>query len=205
MKEFDDLWDVATRLNGPEGCAWDRRQTFTSLQPHVLEEAHEVVEAIDRENDKEIIEELGDLLYTVLFYAKLAEKEQKFTLEEILETVREKLVRRHPHVFDSLKVQSEEEISENWEKIKREKEGKKKKEFLKELPALAKAQKMVKIFDSTGYAPLPSFSKASEKEIANRLLEVVRVAEKSKVDSEGVLRRLLIEHQKSFQKWEALL
>jgi len=205
MKSFDDLWEVATRLNGPEGCSWDRKQTFESLQPCVLEEAHEVVEAVDRGNDKEIVEELGDLLYTVLFYAKLGEREGKFTLEEILETVREKLIRRHPHVFEELKDQTEQEALLNWEKIKREKEGKKKVEFLKELPALAKAQKMIRTFNRMGFALPESNSGVSEDEIANRLLEVVQLAEKSKVDCEGSLRRLLLDHQNAFQKWESLL
>ena len=66
MKQFDELWDVATRLNSSEGCPWDLKQTFISLQPYVLEEAHEVVEAVDRGINEEIVEELGDLLYTVL-------------------------------------------------------------------------------------------------------------------------------------------
>src|SRR3989339_1148864 len=130
MKQFDELWDVATRLNSSEGCPWDLKQTFISLQPYVLEEAHEVVEAVDRGMDKEIVEELGDLLYTVLFYAKVAEKEGRFSIEEILKTVKEKLIRRHPHVFENLKVETEEEVVRNWEKIKKETEGKVKKEFL---------------------------------------------------------------------------
>ncbi len=205
MKEFDDLLDIATYLNGPSGCPWDHKQTFNSLQPYVLEEAHEVVEAVDRGNDKEIIEELGDLLYTVIFYAKIAEKDKRFSIQEILDGINQKLIRRHPHVFEDLKVNSEEEVVENWERIKKEKEGKRKKEFLKELPALAKAQKMISIFSRSGFASLDSIPVLSEEEIAGRLLEIVRIAEKSKVDSEGVLRRILLMHQKAFQKWESLL
>ncbi len=205
MKQFDELWDVATRLNSSEGCPWDLKQTFISLQPYVLEEAHEVVEAVDRGMDKEIVEELGDLLYTVLFYAKVAEKEGRFSIEEILKTVKEKLIRRHPHVFENLKVETEEEVVRNWEKIKKETEGKVKKEFLKELPALSKAQKMVKIFDRSGYQKLSDLSEITEEEIGSQLLEIVQRAEKSHIDSEGALRRLLLKHQNAFQKWEALL
>lgn len=205
MKEFDELWDVATRLNGPEGCPWDRKQTFISLQPYVLEEAHEVVEAVDRNNDKEIIEELGDLLYTVLFYAKVAEKEGRFSIKEILKTVREKLIRRHPHVYDSLKIESSEDVVNNWDQIKKNVEGKRKQEFLKELPALAKAQKMVKVFKKAGFSTLDSIPEAFEEEIAIKLFCIVEMAEKSHVDSEGALRRLLLKYQNAFQKWESLL
>ena len=92
MQAFDDLLKVAQVLNGPTGCPWDLKQTFFSLQPYVLEEAHEVVEAVDSQNDKEIVEELGDLLYTVIFYAKIAEKEFRFSMEEIVKCVTDKLI-----------------------------------------------------------------------------------------------------------------
>ena len=184
---------------------WDLKQTFRSLQPYVLEEAHEVVEAVDRGVDGEIVEELGDLLYTVLFYAKVAEKEKRFSIADILNTVKEKLIRRHPHVFESSEAVSEEEVVKNWDLIKKEKEGKKKKEFLKELPALAKAQKMVRTFQNSGFLPEGPTSNSIEEEIGARLLKVVEEAEKSRVDSEGALRRVLLEQQKAFQKWESLL
>jgi uncharacterized protein YabN with tetrapyrrole methylase and pyrophosphatase domain len=93
----------------------------------------------------------------------------------------------------------------NWEKIKKEKEGKDKKEFLKELPALAKAQKMLEIFHRSGFSPEDLASKSKEEEIGILLLEVVKEAKKSHVDSEGALRRVLLEHQKAFQKWESML
>ncbi len=205
MKEFDELWEVATRLNAPGGCPWDVKQTLKSLQPYVIEEAHEVVEAVDRGSDEEIVEELGDLLYTVLFYAKVAEKEGKFSMGDILNTVKEKLIRRHPHVFESSEETSEDEVVKNWEKIKKEKEGKEKKEFLKELPALAKAQKMLEIFHRSGFLSEDLVPNSIEEEIGLRLLEVVKEAKKSQVDSEGALRRVLLEHQKAFQKWESLL
>ncbi len=205
MKQFDELWDVATKLNAPDGCPWDLKQTFKSLQPYVLEEAHEVVEAVDRGKDHEIVEELGDLLYTVLFYAKVAEKEKRFSVGDILDTVKEKLIRRHPHVFAASGETSEEEVVKKWEEIKKEKEGKTKKEFLKDLPALTKAQKMIHTFKRSGFAPQELSIDSIEKEIGVRLLEVVKDAEKVGVDSEGALRRVLLEYQKAFQKWESVL
>ncbi len=204
MRQFDELWEVATRLNGPQGCPWDLKQTFLSLQPYVLEEAHEVVEAVDRGKEKEIVEELGDLLFTVLFYAQVAQREGKFSIEEILQTVKEKLIRRHPHVFGELLVESEEDVIRNWDQIKKEQEGKKKREFLKDLPSLAKAQKMVKIFQRSRFSDLDAVSTASEENIAASLWSIVEAAEKSGIDSEGALRRLLLKKQETFQEWEAL-
>ena len=88
MKEFKDLMEVADLLNSEKGCPWDLEQTFETLLPYVLEEAHEVLEAVDEGKDEDIIEELGDLFYTVVFYAKVAEREKRFTLKEILDTLR---------------------------------------------------------------------------------------------------------------------
>ena len=105
MKAFDELLDVARTLNGEKGCPWDIKQTFFSLQPYVIEEAHELVEAVDRGDDQEIVEELGDLLYTVVFYAKVAEREKRFTMEDILNCEKEKLIRRHPHVFGEVEAE----------------------------------------------------------------------------------------------------
>ena len=99
MEAFDKLLDVAKTLNGPDGCPWDHTQTFESLKKYVLEEAHEVMEAVDEKDNAHLIEELGDLLYTVVFYAMIAEKESLFTIDEIINHVKDKLVRRHPHVF----------------------------------------------------------------------------------------------------------
>ena len=83
MKNFDELLEVASILHGEKGCAWDQKQTFQSLQQYVLEEAHEVLEAVDHDDDRKIVEELGDLLYTIVFYAKVAQRTQRFTMEEI--------------------------------------------------------------------------------------------------------------------------
>ena len=123
MKAFDALLHVAEKLLGPQGCPWDQKQTFQSLQPYVLEEAHEVIEAVDLDDDRKIVEELGDLLYTVVFYGKLAEKTGRFSLEDIVSTIKEKLVRRHPHIFGDVKVDSVDEIVSNWEKIKAQEKG----------------------------------------------------------------------------------
>ncbi len=120
MQQFDALVAVAERLLGPEGCPWDHKQTFESLKAYILEESQEVVEAVDSGVAKDMAEELGDLLYVILFYAKLGERDQRFSLADILDTVREKLVRRHPHVFGDVKAETLEEIEANWKRIKQE-------------------------------------------------------------------------------------
>src|ERR1700720_2855460 len=120
MEQFDELLHVAEKLLSPEGCPWDLKQTFQSLQPYVLEEAHEVIEAVDLDDDQKIVEELGDLLYTIIFYGKLAEKTRRFSMEQIVSTVKEKLIRRHPHVFGDVNVENVDEVVSNWEKIKKQ-------------------------------------------------------------------------------------
>ncbi len=207
MKEFDDLVEVAQTLLGPKGCLWDHKQTFFSLQAYVLEEAYEVIEAVDGQKDVEIIEELGDLLYTVLFYAKIAEKEGRFSIKDVLVSVKEKLVRRHPHVFGSLSLQTEEEIIHRWEEIKKMEEGKRERTSAlqgipEQLPLLAKAQKMLKIFVKTRFMNLSSKEKKEEKEIADTLWALVCVAEKSGVDIESLCRRSLSDKKKEYCVWE---
>jgi MazG family protein len=195
MKQFDSLLEVADRLLSPEGCPWDLEQTFLTLQPYVIEEAHEVIEAVDADDDKKIIEELGDLLYTIVFYAKLAEKEKRFSIKEIITAVEDKLIRRHPHVFGDIEVGGAEEVAQNWEKIKKEekKEEKKKglwEEFPPTLPLLVKAQKMIKRIKRSHPDFFSSEPKQmSEQEVGEQLLFLIRSSEASGVDAESALRR----------------
>lgn len=203
MQAFDDLLAVADKLHGPDGCPWDHKQTFFSLQPYVLEEAHEVIEAVDGGNDEEIVEELGDLLYTVVFYAKLAEKQNRFSIQDILQAVAEKLIRRHPHVFGDVKTKNEEEIIKNWQAIKQSEKGKKERQtpldgIPDELPALSRMQKMVKIFAREKHLCLEKVPSQTEEEIASSLYSLVQIAEKSGLDIEGILRRKLSQCKKEF-------
>lgn len=207
MKAFDDLLEVAQILNGPAGCPWDLKQTFFSLQPYVLEEAHELIEAVDGQNDKEIVEELGDLLYTVVFYAKIAEKESRFSMEEIVKSVTDKLVRRHPHIFGDVKVASEEEIGKNWDLIKKTEAGKSNRVssldgIPDQLPSLAKGQKMLKEFVKMQFTTLDATSIQEEKEIADALFSLIKTAEKSGVDIESAFRRKLSDYKKEFYHFE---
>ena len=123
--EFDELLKVSKILHGENGCAWDKEQTTVSFTKHVKEETEELLEAIASKDTAHIREELGDAIWSLIFFAKLAEKENLFTIDEALKEVKEKIIRRHPHVFGDVKVSSVEEIMDNWERIKREEKEKK--------------------------------------------------------------------------------
>ncbi|MDH4207847.1 MAG: nucleoside triphosphate pyrophosphohydrolase [Anaerolineae bacterium] len=112
--------DIVARLRAPGGCPWDREQTHQSLRPHLLEETYEVLQAIDEEDDQGLREELGDLLLQIVLHTQIAVEEGSFTLADVAETIIEKIVRRHPHVFAGVKVADANEVLRNWQAIKRE-------------------------------------------------------------------------------------
>jgi len=117
-KGFEGLVQLMKRLRGPDGCPWDREQDKESLKPYVIEEAYEVVEAIDNANPPELREELGDLLLQVVFLAQLAEEAGEFNIDNVVFEIIEKLVRRHPHVFGEASGLTAEEVVKNWASIK---------------------------------------------------------------------------------------
>lgn len=117
-ESFSKLVDTMHRLRSPGGCPWDAEQTHSSLRQYLLEEAYEVVEAIESGVDDELREELGDLLLQVVFHAELATERQAFGIDEIADTVNAKLIRRHPHVFADIAVDSSEDVAANWARIK---------------------------------------------------------------------------------------
>jgi MazG family protein len=120
-EEFQNLIDIMARLR--KECPWDKKQTPQSLRQYILEEAYETIESIDDENWDELKKELGDLLLQIVFQAEIAVEEKRFTLEEVIRNINEKLIRRHPHVFGDVKVNNAEEVKENWEQIKIHKEN----------------------------------------------------------------------------------
>jgi MazG family protein len=117
---FARFVELIARLRAPGGCPWDREQTHESLKPMTLEEAYEVVEAIDRGDDQELAGELGDLLLQVVFHAQLAREGGRFTIADVIEGVFEKMVRRHPHVFADHPAATPGEVLRNWEALKEE-------------------------------------------------------------------------------------
>jgi MazG family protein len=118
---FNDLVALMSRLRSPEGCPWDREQTYATLAPMLLEEAYEAFEAVEsaREGRPENLrEELGDLLFQIVFYAQVASERGEFTIEDVTDAIHTKMVRRHPHVFGDVKVRGNEELLRNWEAMK---------------------------------------------------------------------------------------
>jgi tetrapyrrole methylase family protein / MazG family protein len=124
MKEFDELMQVADVLMGDNGCVWDKKQTMESISHYFLEEAKELIEGIEKKDTANIIEESGDLLYTIIFLSKIASKNNLFSIEEVLKKSKEKLIRRHPHVFGDEVATNEKDVEKIWLDVKaKEKAG----------------------------------------------------------------------------------
>ncbi|MBN2433252.1 MAG: nucleoside triphosphate pyrophosphohydrolase [Acidobacteria bacterium] len=115
------------QLRAPGGCPWDREQTHESLKPHLIEEAYEVLHALDADDDEELREELGDLLLQIVFHAQLAREEGRFDMQGVIDSIHAKIVRRHPHVFGDVKVRDSREVLDNWDRIKQEERREKRK------------------------------------------------------------------------------
>lgn len=204
MEAFEALLRVADRLMGPGGCPWDHKQTFDSLKPYLLEETHEVIEAVDGGETEKMVEELGDLFYILIFYAKIAEKQGHFSLKEVIEGVCEKLIRRHPHVFGALQVSDAEEVKTNWEKIKSTEKAAigRKGPFAgipPTLPAIQRAQKIIQRLHRVAPDLLePTSSFCAEEEIGAELFRLILRAERSGVDAESALRKALVRQESLF-------
>lgn len=210
MKEFDDILELTDTLHGPGGCPWDIEQDFKTLQAYVIEEAHEVVDAVDQGDDAQIISELGDLLYTVVFYSKVADKEGRFKMQDILTSIKEKLIRRHPHVFEGGDV-SIKEVMEKWEQIKLTEKGHEKRISIldgipKNLHALARAQKVLGKIKRANRDLLAPHTKRehplSEQVIGDELVQAILDASEAGIDIEGTLRRAINRHEEAFRTWE---
>jgi tetrapyrrole methylase family protein / MazG family protein len=193
IKSFDELLDIADRLLGPGGCPWDQKQTLLTLQAYLLEEAHELIEAIDRREAEHIAEELGDVFYALVFIGKIGEKEKLFTLADAMQQINEKLIRRHPHIFANEKIHSVDDVLNNWEKIK--KTEKKRKTILDGIPGtmpmLPRCQKVIEKLrrSKSPLAPKSSSQELTETEAGRQLWELVAQAESAGIDAEGALRR----------------
>lgn len=198
MDPFKELLNIADRLLGPQGCPWDREQTFFTLQPYLLEETHELIEAIDEKNSAKILEELGDVLYALIFIAKLGEKEKSFTLTDAIQNVSEKLVRRHPHVFGEKKAESTEEVIQSWEETKK-KEGKKSpiEGIPPSLPALARAQKVIHKLRKAKDALVES---QISDDFGQKIWELIKEADAQGIDAESALRRTCLAYEAEYKK-----
>lgn len=154
-KPIDRLVEIMRILRSPEGCPWDLRQTLSTLKEHLVEETHEVLDAIDSGDREQLKGELGDLLLQVVFQAQLCREEGAFTFDEVAAAITEKLIRRHPHVFGNLKVDSADEVLKNWEAIKRTEKADEPRSTLegvpRSLPALHRAHLVQKRAARVGF------------------------------------------------------
>ncbi|HHY22296.1 MAG TPA: nucleoside triphosphate pyrophosphohydrolase [Bacilli bacterium] len=168
-RDFTKLRDVIAELRGPNGCPWDKEQTHESLKKYLLEEAYEVLEAIDEQDDDHLIEELGDVLLQVMLHAQIGEDEGWFTIDDIIEELTEKMIRRHPHVFGSIHVESSDDVIANWDEIKKaEKEAQDSllDSIPRSLPALMRAYDLQKKAAKVGFDwddPTPMWEKLKEE------------------------------------------
>jgi len=171
LPAVDQLLHIMARLRDPEkGCPWDIKQTYATILPYTLEEAYEVADAIERGDMQELRDELGDLLFQVVFYSQIAQEEGHFDFEQVAAGICEKMLRRHPHVFADARFESDEELHRAWERTKaQERAGKQEKVdhsqmagVTKALPALMRAHKLQKKAAGVGF-DWPDVSGAFDK------------------------------------------
>lgn len=213
---IETLLTVMSRLRDPEsGCPWDIKQTWKTIIPHTLEEVYEVADAVDRDDVSAVQDELGDLLFQVVFMAQIASDKGLFNFDDVAQGIADKMVRRHPHIFDDAVYENEAEQKQAWEAIKQsEREGKKQDEFFADIPvampALRRSQKIQKRAARVGFdwndwrLVVPkvqeeldevmgaveggeSFERV-EEEIGDLLMAGTNLARQLKVDAENALR-----------------
>jgi tetrapyrrole methylase family protein/MazG family protein len=132
--EFQKLVAVMSRLRAPKGCPWDSEQTHATLRTYLIEEAYEVLDAMESTDDAKFAEELGDLLLQVLFHAQIAQEEDRFSISDVVREIYEKMIRRHPHVFGTARAKTAADVLRNWEQIKKEERKTKNGEETEQLP-----------------------------------------------------------------------
>jgi len=187
---FKSLYDIVSRLRAPDGCPWDREQNPSSLRGDLIEETYECIEAIDEKNPAHIQEELGDIFLLATMISYMHEQEGVFSVADVLRTVSEKLVRRHPHVFGETRVKDSAEVLNNWAKIKIEQEGRKPKDSVLDevsagMPPLDRAWKLQKKAAKAGF-DWPNIEGVVEKirEELGEVLEAVNGAAPEKIEEE---------------------
>lgn len=225
---FDDLVRLMTRLRGPEGCPWDREQSLSDLKPFVIEEAYEVVDAIDRDDRGSLLEEVGDLLLEAVFIAEITREEKSFDIYDSITAIHDKLVRRHPHVFGDVEAGDAEQVLVNWEKLKNEERKAENKSVLagvpQSLPALLKASRLTEKAARVGFdwrrtedvfdkideelAELREAVKGGdtasiEGEIGDLLFTIANIARKLEINSEEALQSTNRKFMRRFESMES--
>ena len=227
---FEQIMTIMRRLRAPGGCPWDAEQSHESLKRYLLEEAYEVIEAIDTGSDELLKEELGDLLLQPVFHAAIAEERGAFTMDDVLAILADKLIRRHPHVFGDQEIKDSEAQIANWEKIKKAEKGEERRSALSgippHLPALMKAQKITEKASRVGFdwehvdqvmakvlEELHEFEEAMaqgrqdrmEAELGDLLFAIVNLGRFLSLDPEEALRKTITRFQSRFSYIEEQL
>ena len=221
-KNFLKLVSVMDELR--EKCPWDKKQTIETLRPLTIEETYELTDAITDNDWQGIKEELGDILLHIIFYAKIGTEQQKFTLEEVLDSITEKLIRRHPHIYADVVVNNDEDVKKNWEQIKMQ-EGKKSvlSGVPKSLPAVVKATRIQEKAKQVGFewenkedvwkkveeeiqelheAVAENDTAHIEEEFGDVLFSLINYARFLRIDAEGVLEKTNKKFISRFTKME---
>ena len=225
-QRFVELLSVMTRLRGAGGCPWDREQTRESLRPFLIEEAYEVLEALDTDDPDRIREELGDLLFQVVFHAEIAQERAEFSMDDVLRAVLAKMVRRHPHVFGDRTVETATEALAQWEAIKQAEGGTRRSALHgipRSLPGLLRAQRIQHRASRVGFDwqdPVAALDKVREEvdevsvalrspnraavrdELGDLLFAVVNVARLADQDPEAALQGTIERFRTRFQRME---
>lgn len=228
LKNLEELIEIVRTLRSENGCQWDREQTHSSLRPNMIEEAYEAVDAIDNNDMKHLKEELGDVLLQVILHAQIADEEKAFNIEDIAKELSEKLIRRHPHVFGNVEVNSTKEILENWEQIKKQEKSHRTSimdGISRSQSALMSAQKISKKAVKVGfewdcektlydcvYSEIEEFKEACqgcdeehiEEEMGDIFFAIVNLARWNKIDAEQALLKANKKFIKRFKKMEEL-
>ena len=227
---FEQLLEIMRKLRAPGGCPWDAEQTHESLTRYLLEETYEVIEAIDEQSPTHLKEELGDLLLQPIFHAAIAEEAGSFTIDDVISTLCDKLIRRHPHVFGDLEIKDSNQQIENWEKIKQVEKGDERPSALSgvpdHLPALLKAHKISEKASRVGFdwehadqvfakvmEELHEFEEAwaggnpgrMEDELGDLLFAIANMGRFLSLNPEEALRKTITRFQKRFKYVEAEL
>jgi len=225
-ERFERLVDIMARLRAPGGCPWDREQNFDTIKPYLLEETYEVFDAIDQQDWPGLAEELGDLLLQAVFFAQMASEEGKFRIDDSLDAISEKLIRRHPHVFGDGTAKTSDDVKRRWDEIKADEKRDKGKPQLgrldsvpRKLPALVEAQQISSKAAAVGFdwdnpgqvlekldEELRELAEARESgtpaelegEIGDLLFVLVNLARFLKVDPEQALRKTNAKFRKRF-------
>jgi MazG family protein len=228
-QKFSQLVEVMAKLRAPGGCPWDRKQTFDTIKSYLLEEAYEVMDAIDRRDWPGLEEELGDLLLQPVFFAEMAKEQGLFTIADSLDAINQKLIRRHPHVFGDAHAETPEDVKLRWDEIKKQEKAPAADASIldavpRNLPALVEAEKIGHKAAATGFewphlsgvldklqeeaAELARAQESGDREhieheLGDLLFTVVNLARFLKVDPEQALRKTNSRFRRRFAYVEA--